>query len=77
MFAGAAEGTIAEKAKLHIVEERVLAVCRGCGCLFVPDLTEFNFQCPQCQQSDARIIAGNDIMLVSLVCHSRQEAEAT
>jgi hydrogenase nickel incorporation protein HypA/HybF len=70
-FAAASEGTIAEGARLCISEERIVAVCSVCECLFTPRQT--CFLCPRCSQADARIVAGNDIILKSLVCQTEAE----
>jgi hydrogenase nickel incorporation protein HypA/HybF len=65
-FAAAAMGTAAQDAELTLSEERALAVCRACECMFLPDPD--SFRCPQCDQADARIIAGNDVVLLSVIC---------
>lgn len=71
-FAAASEGTLAEGARLRVIEEKVVAVCRYCECLFLPEPD--NFMCPRCGRADARIVAGNDIILKSVVCHAATEA---
>ncbi len=73
-FEAASRGTLAEGAELSIAEERIVAVCAACGCMFMPSLDDF--VCPQCQQSEPRIVAGNDILLRSVVCET-QEAGAS
>jgi len=67
-FAAAAEGTIAAGATLHIHEERAVAVCCQCECMFLPEIDRF--VCPQCNRADARIISGNDIVLTSMTCET-------
>jgi hydrogenase nickel incorporation protein HypA/HybF len=71
-FEAAAEGTPAEGARLVMIEEKIVAVCNACECLFLPEID--SFVCPRCGQADARIVAGNDIILKSLSCHACEEA---
>jgi hydrogenase nickel incorporation protein HypA/HybF len=71
-FTACAEGTLARNARLAVIEEKVVAVCKGCECLFLPEID--NFLCPRCGQAEARIVAGNDIILKSIVCHAVEEA---
>jgi len=73
-FSATSAGTIAEGAKLRIMEERIIAVCRVCDCLFAPE--HLLFMCPRCRQADARIVAGNDILLKSLKCQTAEEVAA-
>ena len=68
-FKVVAEGSVVEGAELRIVEEKVAAVCNACGCEFSPEI-DASFVCPQCEQADARIVAGNDIILKSIVCEA-------
>jgi hydrogenase nickel incorporation protein HypA/HybF len=65
-FAAASEGTPAEGAELCVVEEKLQVVCNDCGFEFAPE--PVSFLCPQCRQADVRIVAGNDIILKSVVC---------
>jgi hydrogenase nickel incorporation protein HypA/HybF len=74
-FAAASAGTIAEGAVLRLSEERIVAVCGVCDCLFTPRQT--CFLCPQCNQADARIVAGNDIILKSMICQTEAESATT
>jgi hydrogenase nickel incorporation protein HypA/HybF len=67
-FTAAAEGTIAAGATLRIHEERAVAVCCQCECMFLPEIDRFI--CPQCKRADARIISGNDIVLASMTCET-------
>ena len=72
----ALDGTPAEsqpaKARLIVTEEKMAAVCNACGHRFAPQPDDF--VCPACGQADARIVAGNDIILKSLVCQTPDEA---
>ncbi len=65
-FRAAAAGSIAEAAVLKLHEEKVVAVCRACGCMFLPKIDDFT--CTQCGQADARMVAGNDIILKTMAC---------
>ena len=71
-FTLAREGTLAAGARLRISEERAVAVCRACESTFEPDVDR-SFACPQCGQADARIVAGNDIILKTVVCQTDDE----
>ena len=71
-FTAATADTMAEGAALKLVEVPAAAECRECGCGFQP--TVDSFLCPQCQQADVRIVAGNDIILKSMVCQTRERA---
>jgi hydrogenase nickel incorporation protein HypA/HybF len=70
-FAAAAEGTPVEGARLIVKEERIVAVCRHCECLYLPEGDDYT--CPDCGQADARILAGNDMVLRSIVCQTEDE----
>ncbi len=70
-FSAASAGTIAEDARLKIIEERIIAVCRVCDCLFAPE--SLTLVCPRCQRADARIVTGNDIILKSLTWRTEEE----
>jgi len=72
-FSVAVSGTLAAGAKLRIVEREIEAVCEDCGTDYKPGID--CYLCPQCGQANARIVAGNDIIIKSLVCETEQEAE--
>lgn len=73
-FTCASEGTMAEGAKLSIIEVAMLAECRSCGRQFTPEIDLY--VCPGCGEADARIIAGNDMILRSLTCRTPDEAHS-
>ena len=60
------EGTIAAGAELAVVETPMQARCRQCGREFAPRID--NYLCPGCGQADVDILAGDDIILKSVVC---------
>lgn len=62
-------GTAAEGAKLRLTHEPIGAVCGECAGRYQP--TVYNFACPHCGAAAARIVAGNDIVLESVVCDAR------
>lgn len=70
-FAAAAEGTPAQGARLHIVEVPAVARCNPCGREFAPEIDWY--VCPHCGQADVEIVAGNDIILKSLVCDAHED----
>lgn len=67
-FVAAGEGTPAEGARLVYTEEPVAAVCNECDCRFAPELDDYI--CPRCGVANVRIVAGNDIILKSIVCQA-------
>jgi hydrogenase nickel incorporation protein HypA/HybF len=73
-FAAAAQGTVAAGAELRIVEEPMRAACRDCGCAFAAEID--NYLCPQCGRANARIVAGNDIILKSVVCETPESVSS-
>jgi hydrogenase nickel incorporation protein HypA/HybF len=73
-FEAASRGTLAEGAELKIAEEKIVAVCKACGCMFMPRPDDF--VCPQCHQSEPRIVAGNDILLRSMTCETQEVGSA-
>ncbi len=69
-FEAVAKDTLAEGARLSIIEEGITARCLNCDIEFEGHV-DF-LQCPQCGLANIKIIAGNDIVLTSLECE--QEA---
>jgi len=64
------EGTIAAGAELAVVETPMEARCRRCGRQFAPRID--NYLCPGCGLADVDILAGDDIILKSVVCDVEQ-----
>jgi hydrogenase nickel incorporation protein HypA/HybF len=60
------EGTIAAGAELAVVEMPMEARCRRCGRRFAPRID--NYLCPGCGLADVDILAGDDIILKSIIC---------
>jgi len=60
------EGTIAQGARLSVTEMPLSARCRLCGRTYEPSID--NYQCPQCNEADMDICAGNDIILKTVTC---------
>jgi hydrogenase nickel incorporation protein HypA/HybF len=71
-FEAATQGTLAEGAELKIIFVPAAAECRHCATRFEPHID--NYLCPNCQQADVRLVAGNDILLKSLDCETTQSA---
>jgi len=67
-FAVLSEETVAAGAVLDMTETTARAQCNLCGREY--DVTVEQYLCPQCHQADVRILAGNDIVIKSLVCHT-------
>ena len=72
-FEAVAKRTIAEGAKLTVVETPLRVRCRGCGNAY--DCHIDDFLCPACGQADIEIIEGNDILLKSVVCQKDEGTE--
>ena len=70
---GVAEGTIAENAELNLSEKDMKARCHLCLNEFSPSIDDY--RCTQCGEADVDIFEGNDIILSSLVCHSKDEID--
>lgn len=60
------DGTIAAGAELAVVETPMEARCRHCGLQFAPRID--NYLCPGCGLADVDILAGDDIILKSVIC---------
>lgn len=71
-FAAVSAGTIAEGARLELTEVQMEAVCRVCGHHFQPEIDLYI--CPQCEQADVRILAGNDMILKSITAQTPEES---
>ena len=63
-FGFAAEGTCAEGAAINVEIVASVAECRQCGSRFAPEVD--SFLCSHCGRADVEIVAGNDIILVSV-----------
>jgi hydrogenase nickel incorporation protein HypA/HybF len=73
-FAAISEGTIAQGARLDIVEIEMEAACQLCGEHFRPEINLYI--CPACGQADVRIVAGNDMILKSITAQTPDDAKA-
>ena len=71
-FTAMAQGTLVEGAALEIEEIAVEALCNDCGERFAPDI-DHSFMCPGCHKADVKIVAGDDIVLASVVCEMEEE----
>ena len=68
-FTAVTAGTLAEGATLKLLEVPAVAECRQCAARFEPTID--NYLCPHCHEADVQIVAGNDIVLKSVVCQTR------
>ena len=66
------EGTVAEGSRLVLTAQPLRGTCRECGRDFEPTLD--NFLCPACGQADVEIVAGDEIVLMSVVCRTEKGA---
>ena len=67
-FAAVSDGTIAQGARLKIAQIEMEAVCRRCDHRFRPEIGLY--LCPNCEQADVRIVAGNDMILKSIIAET-------
>ncbi len=67
-FEAASQNTVAQGAKLQIVEEAISVRCRSCGQEYAAAID--NYRCPICGEADAEIIGGRDIILKSVTCET-------
>ena len=67
------DGTVAAGSLLRIREVPIEAACRRCGRVYPADVD--NYLCPGCGQADVEIVAGDDIMLTSVVGQVEEQAE--
>ncbi|NLX14950.1 MAG: hydrogenase maturation nickel metallochaperone HypA [Phycisphaerales bacterium] len=70
-FEAAVEQTWLQGVKLRITEEPLAAICDDCQNTFTPQID--CFVCPRCGQANARITAGDQILLKSMVCQTPEE----
>ena len=63
-FAFAAEGTIAEGAKLDVEVIPIEALCEPCGKEF--RVKNFHFQCPVCKGTSVRALRGKELRVLDL-----------
>ena len=70
-FEVAAEGTIAEGAKIVLTVVPPTAKCRVCGAQFEPEID--SFLCGQCGEADVEIVEGNDIVVTSVIAQQEDE----
>jgi hydrogenase nickel incorporation protein HypA/HybF len=68
------EGTVAAGSLLRIREVPIEAACRRCGRVYPADVD--NYLCPGCGQADVEIVAGDDIMLTSVVGEVEEQGAA-
>ncbi|MBN1688605.1 MAG: hydrogenase maturation nickel metallochaperone HypA [Candidatus Omnitrophica bacterium] len=72
-FQAVSEGTLAEGSLLELREVPALAECRKCKMSFEPEID--NFLCPQCHLADVKILQGDEIILKSMECDSKEKKE--
>ena len=68
------EGTPAAGSRLKTTEVPLKGRCRQCGRDFEPKIDDF--LCPGCGQADVDITAGDEIILRSITCRTRQAASS-
>ncbi len=64
-FEAAAEGTVADGAKIVLEVVPTVAKCRVCGVRFEPEIN--SFLCARCGEADVEIVEGNEILIISVV----------
>lgn len=58
------KGTIANNAELILTVQDVVIECNSCR--NQATLSEFNFQCPACHTTDVKVVAGEEMLLLSV-----------
>ena len=71
-FEAAAEGTVADGAKIVLEVVPTVAKCRVCGVRFEPEIN--SFLCARCGEADVEIVEGNEILIISVVAQQEDEA---
>jgi hydrogenase nickel incorporation protein HypA/HybF len=69
-----AEGTIAEGARLDIIEVAVEARCRACTHTY--EVPHYQFECPACGSSEADTVKGRELYIESFDGQGAQEVAA-
>lgn len=72
-YAVVSAGTVAEGARVVVREEPLRARCRACGCEFSPGIDDF--RCASCGQADVEFLAGDDIVLKTVVAEREEAAK--
>ena len=72
-FSATAEGTVMEKAQLHIEGVPVKIVCQACQAAF--DLDVPLFACTECGASDVRIVSGDELHIDSIEIEDLEERQ--
>ena len=70
---GVSQNTIAASATLNLSEKPMKGRCRLCMNEFCPSIDDY--RCTQCGEADVEIFEGNDIVLSTMVCHSKDEID--
>jgi hydrogenase nickel incorporation protein HypA/HybF len=63
LFEHLARGTLAEGARLEIVEEPIRIECEACG---VSEARSFTCECPRCKGSGISVTGGDSLSILSL-----------
>lgn len=63
-FSAASQDTVAQDAELQLREVALRARCRSCGGEYAAAIDDY--QCPSCGQADAELLAGHEVVLMSL-----------
>lgn len=59
-------GTIAEGAKLKVERVPLQLNCGDCGHMFLPDISQDRFQCPECDGKENGLVTGNEFLIESV-----------
>jgi hydrogenase nickel incorporation protein HypA/HybF len=71
-FQAAAEGSLAQGAKLEIELQAAKARCLACGHTFEPSYRDYS--CPACDKAEVKVESGRDMYLLSLSGDAADEA---
>lgn len=63
-FDKACSGTLADQARLRVINDRAIVSCLECGHSGTTDAAQL--QCPRCHSEQVRILNGNEIMITDI-----------
>lgn len=72
-FEAVSRETLAEGAKLVINEKKIKVKCLSCNNEFTAEIG--NYLCPKCNLAEGKVIEGNDILITSITCETREDGD--
>lgn len=72
-FEAVSKDTMAQGAKLIITEKSIKVKCLSCNNTFPAEIG--NYLCPACNRAEGKVVEGNDILITSITCESKEDGE--